>query len=425
MKQSERAQALAILLNLLQKQQPLSQFLQDPNLSPFTKTLCFGFARHYVRLVTIADHLVDKRPKELNIWISLLLGLLQISVLKLPDYAVVQETVALLPAKQSWAKGFVNAILRRFCREQEAIQQQLASDPDFATMHPTWLVKKIQHAWPTEWQTIITANNNHPPLSLRINLSRISREAYCARLDAAQIVYQLIPYTAAGVIIEHACPIQTLPGFAEGDFSVQDGAAQLSGDLLELQPGLRVLDACCAPGGKLCQMLELEPKLICFGLDVDAKRLQRVQANCNRLGLKPQLLTGDATIIEPWWDDQVFDRILIDAPCSATGIIRRHPDIKLLRTAKEIQNISQIQAQILTTLWPLLAPGGILLYATCSIMPEENNQNIAKFLQHHPDADLDNTPQPWAHSTGFGWQILPGEHTMDGFFYAKIRKHIK
>lgn len=421
MKTSERAQALAILLRVLQKHQPLSQLIQDPELSSFTKTLCFGCARYYFRLASIVDSLVEKRPKDLTIWVSLLLGILQISILKLPEYAVVQETVALLPAKQSWAKGFVNAILRRFCREQASIDQTLATHPDFLTMHPPWLVKKMQQAWPEHWQAIITANNIHPPFSLRVNLSHLSRDAYCAQLDEQQISYQLIPHTEAGIILNQAQPVQDLPGFHQGDVSVQDGAAQLAGPLLELQPGLRVLDACCAPGGKLGQLLELEPSLHCSGIDIDSQRLQKVRSNCERLGISPTLIDADATQTG-WWDKQMFDRILLDAPCSATGIIRRHPDIKLLRTLKEIQAITVIQTQILSNLWSLLMPGGILVYATCSIMPEENSHIIKKFLAQHPDAQLDDQCQKWGHATGFGWQILPGEWDMDGFFYAKLKK---
>lgn len=423
MKISERAHALEILFRLLQKHQPLAQNLQDPSVSPFTKTLCFGVARYYYRLEAIAESLVDKRPKALEIWICILMGLLQITVLKLPEYAVVQETVALLPGKQAWAKGFVNAILRRFCREQAAILKKLMPDPEFMSMHPFWFIEKIQKEWPQHFQAILTMNIQHPPMSVRVNLRRISLENYVARLEQAQISYCRIPHTAAGLIIRQPCPVQELPGFLEGELSIQDGAAQLAGPLLDLKPGLRVLDACCAPGGKLSQILELEPELgACIGIDVDAQRLKRVQDNCTRLGLKPSLKQGDATHPKSWWDGQLFDRILLDTPCSATGIIRRHPDIKILRNLSEIQAITKVQTQILTALWPLLTPGGILLYATCSIMPEENSQQIVEFLQQHPDAQIQTTEQAWGHATGHGWQILPGEHKMDGFFYAKIKK---
>lgn len=423
MKLSERAQALKILLDLMQKQIPLTQLLQDPGVTPFTKTLCFGFTRHYYRLVSIANSLVEKRPKDMPVWICLLLGLLQITVLDLPEYAVVQETVALLPPKLSWAKGFINAILRRFCREQATILASVAHDPDYVSMHPAWLADKIQHDWPQHGKAIIKANNMHPPMSLRVNLARITREDYGAKLSKNNLDFAFIAHTPAGIMLNQACPVTDLPGFAEGEISVQDGAAQLAGPLLELKPGLRVLDACCAPGGKLCQMLEMEPELAeCVGVDIDAQRLQRVQANCQRLNLQPSLQAGDACDPQAWWDGRPFDRILIDAPCSATGIIRRHPDIKLLRNLKDIQTITQIQAQILSALWPLLAPGGILVYATCSIMPEENAKIIAHFLAQHANAALQHTPQPWGHATGYGWQILPGEQEMDGFFYAKIVK---
>ena len=424
MKKNERAQALEIIIDLLQKRQALAIPLQDPTLSPFTKTLCFGFARHYYRLDKIAMHLVKKRPKEHQVWICLLLGLLQIIVLHLPEYAVVQETVALLPRKYPWAKGFVNAILRRFCSEQTHILAALASVPEFETMHPEWFIKAMHDAWPQHWQTILHMNNQHPPLSLRVNLQRISFAAYCARLDAMQIAYQPLRYTQAGLMLMQACPVQEIPGFLEGEVSVQDGAAQLAGPLLALQPGLRVLDACCAPGGKLGHILELESELAaCIGLDVDSLRLQRVYDNGRRLGFTCHLQQGDASQPHTWWDGQYFDRILLDAPCSATGIIRRHPDIKLLREREDIVAITKVQANILTALWPLLAPGGVLIYATCSIMPIENSEQIKHFLNYHPDAQLHLSPQPWAHSTDHGWQILPGDHHMDGFFYAKLVKN--
>lgn len=423
MKLSERGQALKILMTVMQKQQPLTHLLQDPAVTPFTKTLCFGYARYYYRLAAIADSLLEKRPKEMNIWVCILLGLLQINVLQLPDYAVVKETVALLPAKQSWAKGFLNAILRRYCREHIAVHTALVNNSAYQTMHPGWLIKKLQKDWPADWQAILEANNIHPPMSLRINLARISREDYCAKLKQNNMTYSLIEDTAGGIMLTEALSVKELPGFAQGEISVQDGAAQLAGSLLELKPGQRVLDACCAPGGKLCQMLEREPQLAtCVGVDIEAQRLQRVQENAQRLGVYPTLYTGDASKPHTWWDGKPFDRILIDAPCSATGIIRRQPDIKILRTLKDIQTMTQTQTQILQALWPLLAHKGILIYVTCSIMPEENAKMIQHFLAHHPDAALQPIPSSWGHDTGFGWQILPGEAGMDGFFYAKIRK---
>lgn len=424
MKSNERAQALDILLHCVQAQQPLSHLLKKPAITPFTKALCFGVTRYYSRLERMADQCVDKRPKDLSVWLCILLGLYQIDEMSLPDYAVVQETVSLLHSiKKSWAKGFVNAILRRFCRERDTLKQGLIDDPSFLYAHPKWLIQKIQHDWPSAWQTILQANNTHPPMSLRINQHRIAPEIYCERLTQHGILHHPIAHTSAGVILEQPCDVEDIPGFSAGDISVQDGAAQLAGLLLDLRPGLRVLDACCAPGGKTGQMLELEPQLdVCIGIDIDAQRLQRVYNNCQRLQVHPKLLQGDASDPTSWWDGKLFDRILLDAPCSATGIIRRHPDIKLLRKKADVEAITHVQKRILEALWPLLKPGGILIYATCSIMPEENELQIARFASQHQDALACTNPQPWGHSTGHGWQILPGEHQMDGFFYAQLSK---
>ena len=416
--------ALDILLQLFEQHTPLTHLLQKPALSPLTKALCFGVARHYTRLDVMAASLVDKRPKDLLVWLCLLMGLYEIDGLSSPDYAVVQETVALLQHhKKTWAKGFVNAILRRFCRDHAKIKSALHNNAVYTSNHPQWLLTKIQHNWPLNWQAIVSANDQHPPMTLRVNQQILSREIYCAELTSMGMEHSLMTYNSAGLVLAQASNVQDIPGFLEGQVSVQDGAAQLAATLLDLQPGLRVLDACCAPGGKTGHILELEPQLLlCLGIDIEPKRLERVQENAHRLHLKPCLQVGDASQPQLWWDGVPFDRILLDAPCSATGIIRRHPDIKHLRTLEDIMAISRVQTQLLEALWPLLAPGGVLVYATCSIMPEENEQQIAHFISTHPDALVDTTPKPWGISTGHGWQILPGEHQMDGFFYSKIQR---
>ncbi len=423
-KPSDRTVALQILLQVIQNHQPLSQLLQQPGISSLTKALCFGVIRHFIRLESVADSLVIKRPKDLSVWCCILLGLFQLDDMNMPDYAVVQETVALLShLHKTWAKGFVNALLRRYCREQGAIQQALATHPEYQYNHPKWLLQTIQQAWPHEWQAILAANDTHPPMALRINLAKITREAYCKQLAAAEIAYTLLPHTVSGILLDTPCAVDQIPGFIEGEISVQDGAAQLAGPLLTLAPGLRVLDACCAPGGKLGQILELETHLsYCLGIDIEAKRLPKVKDNCRRLHLDAAIQVGDASHPKTWWDGVTFDRILIDAPCSATGIIRRHPDIKLLRTPDDIVHITALQKDILNSLWPLLAPNGILVYATCSILPKENEEQIASFIARHPDAIATITPQRWGQFTGHGWQILPGKHAMDGFFYAQITK---
>jgi len=425
LKKNERLQALQILTTVLQDETPLLHLMQaSADLSPLSKELCFGVCRHYYRLQALADCLVNKRPKQMDIWICLLMGLYQLHYLRIPDYAVVKETVGLLtPIKKPWAKGLVNAVLRSYCREQEALLTRLTDNSAFIYGHPDWLVKRIQQAWPQHWQSILQANDIHPPMSLRANRARASAADYLTRLQEAGIDACLHEYSPNGITLTTPCDVYELPGFADGDVSVQDEAAQLATSLLALKPALRLLDACCAPGGKTCHILETQPDLsACVALDIEKSRLARVQDNLNRLSLHATLIQGDALQPKTWWDGMPFDRILLDAPCSATGVIRRHPDIKLLRTEAEITSVIQLQHDLLQALWPLLAPGGIMVYATCSIMPEENEQQVSRFIATQTDCQFLASEQPWGHSTGHGWQILPGEHNMDGFFYSVLRK---
>jgi 16S rRNA (cytosine967-C5)-methyltransferase len=228
---------------------------------------------------------------------------------------------------------------------------------------------------------------------------------------------------STGIVLENACDVKQLPGFADGVVSVQDSAAQLAVVLLDLQPNQRVLDACAAPGGKTCHVLETEPELAhVLALDRDAVRLGRIRENLERLGLTAQLREGDASDPRQWWDGTPYDRILLDAPCSATGVIRRHPDIKLLRKAADIAPLARRQQTLMARLWPLLAPGGMLVYATCSVLKQENELNVEHFLATHGDARERPIAAPWGHAGVCGRQILPGEAGMDGFFYACLVK---
>lgn len=425
MKKNERLQALEILTLLLKDHISLSSQLSPASpLSPMTKALCFGFCRHYFRLEVIADQLMDKRPKDLEVWVAILMGLYQLHYMRQPDYAVVKETVALLEKiKKSWAKGFVNALLRRYCREKEAIITALSQNSAFLFGHPQWFLEKIKLDWPEDWQAILTANDVHPPMTLRVNKQKISVEQYLKALHEAEIQALVHPFIPQSITLSSAMEVQSLPGFDEGWVSVQDSAAQIAAGLLSLKPGLRVLDACCAPGGKTCHILETEPNLSsCVAMDVDLKRLERVKDNLRRLDLKASVVQGDALFPASWWDGQLFDRILLDAPCSATGVIRRHPDIKLLRTPKDIFEITQIQKQMLHALWPLLAPGGLMLYATCSVIQAENQLQIDEFLASNPDCEAILGEMPWGKATGHGRQILPGDEGMDGFFYSLLKK---
>ncbi len=427
MKKNERLQALNILTKLLEHKTPLLQLMQtNTELSPLTKELCFGVCRHYYRLAALADCLVTKRPKQIDVWMCLLMGLYQLHYLRIPDYAVVKETVALLiPLKKSWAKGLVNAILRTYCREQDALLTRLNNNSAFIYGHPEWLIKRIKHAWPNDYHDILIANDIHPPMTLRVNSAQSTTASYLQRLTDAGITAQPLTYSADGITLTTPCDVYELPDFSQGAISVQDEAAQLAASLLALKPGLRVLDACCAPGGKTCHILEQEPQLSdCVALDIEQSRLARVRDNLQRLHLQATLIQGDALKPQTWWDHRLFDRILLDAPCSATGVIRRHSDIKLLRTNDDITAITQIQQHLLHALWPLLAPGGFMVYATCSIMPEENELQIARFINTQPDCSVMNNVLPWAINTGHGSQILPGKNNMDGFFYSVLQKAV-
>lgn len=421
MKTNERLQAFQSLMPLLKDKVSLSSQTIP---SPMAKALCFGFCRQYFRLEVIASKLLDKRPKDLEVWVLILMGLYQLHYMRQPDYAVVKETVALLEKiKKSWAKGLVNAILRRFCREKEDILASLSNNEAFVYGHPLWLLKRLKADWPKDWQAIALANDEHPPMTLRVNAQKISTSAYLEALSQAGIDALAHPLVPQSITLSTATDVQNLPGFQDGWFFVQDSAAQLAAGLLSLEPGLSVLDACCAPGGKTCHILELEPKLSsCVAVDVDAKRLVRVKENLQRLGLKATVVQGDALNPSSWWNGALFDRILLDAPCSASGVIRRHPDIKLLRTLDEVIEITKIQKAMLETLWPLLVPGGLMVYATCSIIPAENEVQIQAFLKSHADCELSLGQMPWGRDTGVGLQILPGEQGMDGFFYSVLKK---
>jgi 16S rRNA (cytosine967-C5)-methyltransferase len=422
LKPDERKLARDALLEIITEHRSLSHL--KTTLTPFAQSLCFGVCRQYIRLDTLAKHLLKKPPKKQIIWVTLLLGLYQLRELNRPEYATVHETVALLDTpKTAWAKPLVNAVLRRYCREKEALNTELQHNPLYHTSYPRWLLKRIQKAWPNHWEDLIESSNMHPPMSLRVNARHTTTHAYQAQLQHDHITATPIPYTQQGLVLSTPTDVHTLPGFKAGDVSVQDGAAQLAVSLLALKPGLRLLDACAAPGGKTCHILETEPKLAaCIALDSDSRRQKRTQENLTRLGLQAQVMTGNAEKPDTWWDGQPFDRILLDAPCSATGVIRRHPDIKLLRTPEDITAIVKLQALMLEALWPLLTPGGLLVYATCSILPEENEEQIARFMKLHADCMLPDEPAPFGHPTGHGLQILPGEHTMDGFFYSVLRK---
>ncbi len=424
MKKNDRQQALRALAVLHDEQIPLSQTIQaQAEISPLTKELCYGVCRHYIRLEAIADILVPKKPKDTQVWICLLMGLYELHYLRTPDYAVVQETVALLDKnKKSWAKGLVNAVLRRFCREQEAIITQVSANIAVQQAHPQWFVDRVHSDWPEAWETILAANNERAPMSLRVNRLQQSREEYLKLLTAQGISAEELKHSIDGIALSTPCDVYDLPGFKTGAVSVQDEAAQFAVHLLDVQDNQRILDLCCAPGGKTGHILEQGKSITCIAVDIDEKRLSRVRDNLKRLNLQAELIADDALNVKRWWDGQLFDRILLDAPCSALGVIRRHPDIKLLRRAADVAQIASLQCELLKTSWSLLKPGGKLLYVTCSVLKEENDQQIAHFLKLNADA-INITPQQTAgRMTPYGWQLLPGDFNQDGFFYSLLQK---
>lgn len=426
----DRLKAVQLLTQLLKSNVSLSQaFGGEDTVSPLAKAICFGVCRHYYRLQAIAQHLMPKRQKSPVVWVVLLVGLYQLLYLEKPSYAAVKETVDVLDRLHlAWAKGFVNAMLRTFCRSRDTILAELAElnsagHDAYLYGHPAWLLKAIKKDWPLHWEAIAAANDRHPPMSLRVNLSKISRDEYLKKLQNAGFAAQVQTFSNAGINLQNACSVHELPDFSLGEVSLQDEAAQLAASLLQLKPGLSVLDACAAPGGKTCHILESEPNLKeCVALDISESRLARVQENLTRLGLRATLKQGDAATPANWWDGQLFDRILLDAPCSALGVIRRHPDIKLLRTPQEIEQVILTQRALLHSLWPLLRPGGIMVYATCSIIGRENEQQMARFIDENPECALVVSDYSWGHFTGHGWQILPGESDCDGFFYSVLLK---
>ncbi|MEB0222761.1 16S rRNA (cytosine(967)-C(5))-methyltransferase RsmB [Pseudomonas sp. 10S4] len=423
------AKALAAVLNgkaSLNSSLPTQMDKVEDRDRGFTQDLAFGTARWQPRLSALAAKLLQKpfKAADADVEALLLVGLYQLLYTRVPAHAAIGETVGCADKlKKPWAKALLNAVLRRAQRESEALLAELEHDPVVRTAHPRWLQKSLKAFWPQQWEAICAANNAHPPMILRVNRRHQTRDAYLGLLSDVGIAASPCVYSRDGIILEAATDVRSLPGFAEGWISVQDEAAQLAADLLDLAPDQRVLDACCAPGGKTCHILEAEPALAgVVAVDLEAKRLVRVRENLARLGLSAELIAADGRDTATWWDGKPFQRILLDAPCSATGVIRRHPDIKLTRQPDDIAALAVLQGELLDAMWITLEVGGILLYATCSTLPTENTEVIEAFLARTPGArELDlaitaGIKQP------HGRQLLVQEGGHDGFYYAKLIK---
>jgi 16S rRNA (cytosine967-C5)-methyltransferase len=365
------------------------------------------------------------KAKDSDVHALLCVGLYQLIAMRVPPYAAVTETVnAAKKIKGAWAGGLANAVLRKYLRESGRLETIIQSDDEARYAHPQWWIDAMKRSYPAQWQAILAENNIHPPFSIRVNQRRASRSAYVTRLQTdPHITPHMITATQQGLMIDPPVPAEELPGFADGDVFIQDGAAQLAAELLALQAGQRVLDACAAPGGKLTHILEIAPDLAeVVAVEQSPARLAMVKENLKRLHLSATCIASDVTAVGQWWNGQLFDRILVDAPCSASGVVRRHPDIKLLRGPTDIPRLAAAQTRLLQTLWPLLKQDGLLLYVTCSVFPEENSHVIQSFLSAEPRAIEEKILAAWGMPCDIGRQILPGMDGMDGFYYVKLRK---
>ncbi|HGK7508396.1 16S rRNA (cytosine(967)-C(5))-methyltransferase RsmB [Kluyvera cryocrescens] len=382
--------------------------------------LCFGVLRSLSQLEWMIKQLME-RPmtgKQRTVHYLIMVGLYQLLHTRIPAHAALAETVeGAVVIKRPQLKGLINGVLRQFQRRQEELLAEF-SQSELRFLHPSWLVKRIQNAYPQQWESILEANNQRPPMWLRVNRNHHTRDSWLALLAEAGLTGLAHTDYPDAVRLETPTSVLALPGFEQGWVTVQDASAQGCVRYLQPQNGEQILDLCCAPGGKTTHILEVAPEANVMAVDVDEKRLSRVYDNLKRLGMKATVKQGDGRYPQQWCGEQQFDRILLDAPCSATGVIRRHPDIKWLRRDRDIAELAQLQSEILDATWAHLKPGGTLVYATCSILPEENQQQIAAFLARMPNAVLSETgtaEQP-------GLQNLPGAEEGDGFFYAKLIK---
>jgi 16S rRNA (cytosine967-C5)-methyltransferase len=393
--------------------------------------ICYGVLRYLPELEHDVRALMQKplTGKQRVFHFLLLVGVYQIKYMRIPDHAAVSETVAATGAlKNRQMKALINGVLRNFVRamENKALNKEEILPNSVEYNHPSWFIKKVQKAYPVKWQKILEANQQKPPMWLRVNQQHHTSVEYQNLLTTAAIDIKTIEPLSHAIELTRPTDVTKLPGFDQGWISIQDGAAQQAARLLNCQPGDVVLDCCAAPGGKTCHILEQTSDIASMtAIDVEAGRLVRVEENLARLGLKAKVIAADAAHSKAWWNGQQFDRILLDAPCSGTGVIRRHPDIKWLRKASDIEALVTLQQQILKETWSLLKPGGTLLYATCSILPQENSNQISYFLKNNTDAVLLSIDDNDNSETEFiGWQLLPGENNMDGFYYAKLLKTI-
>jgi 16S rRNA (cytosine967-C5)-methyltransferase len=404
-----------VLAAVLEQGRSLDRALQtlppDARIRAAVMDLSYGVLRRLGLLDFLLGQLLDRPLTDPDIRYLLLVGLYELLAGRTPPYAAVNEAVSAAPRR---AAGLVNAVLRNFLRRRDALLQSAQTDPVARWNHPAWWIARLKQEYPDDWQAILDAANRHPPMTLRVNRRRVGVQDYRERLSQLGLAAEQIGECA--LTLEQPVPVSELPGFDEGLVSVQDLGAQYAAALLDCRDGMRVLDACAAPGGKTTHLLERH-SLDLTALDLAPERLQRVRENLERLGLTARLMAADAAAPSDWWDGRPYDRILLDAPCTASGVVRRHPDGKWLKRADDATALALRQGQMLEALWPLLRPGGKLLYATCSLFGAENRGVVRTFLEHHPEA----AEEPLDLAGGRHGQLLPDSHH-DGFFYARLVK---
>jgi 16S rRNA (cytosine967-C5)-methyltransferase len=422
------AQALADIalrgMSLREAMEQKAPRLRDPRDRALLMALLSDGSRWWLRFDAALDRLLDKplRRKEPEVHALLVLGLVQLEVLQLQDYAAVAATVEAARAlNRPRLAGLVNAILRRWQREREALLAALDAEPQTRYAMPFWLAKTIAADWPAQQAAVLADSNREPPLMLRANRRRVTRDALLEQLHAEGYQADPHPWLADGIVLPQSSDVTRMPGFHQGLFAVQDGAAQVAADIADVRDGQRVLDACAAPGGKACHLLE-RADMALTALEFDATRATRIRQNLDRLGLQADVRVGDAGNPSGWWDGKPFDRILIDAPCSATGVLRRRPDVRLHRRASDIDALVAQQQRILAALWPLVAPGGRLVYITCSLLRSENEAVVDGFFAGRDDARAVPLTLPAGQAAATGWQILPGDGDLDGMYYAVFER---
>ncbi|ADZ89319.1 16S rRNA (cytosine(967)-C(5))-methyltransferase RsmB [Marinomonas mediterranea] len=436
---SAREAAVEVITQVLLQQGSLSTQLSkiqgkvDFDHHALLKEFCFGVCRHFPTLNSIALSLLAKpfEERDYDVYSTLLLGLYQLQHMSTPDHAAINESVELCRTlKKDWATKLINAVLRRYQRDSEEIISEISSQPSVAFNLPKWLVKRIKKNWPDSFESIVEASNERPPMCIRVNLDKVSRETYKSWLDEEGIVSRETLSIDSGLYIENPVPVFVLPKFESGFVSIQDEAAQLSARIINPQQGERVLDACAAPGGKTGHLLEAMPNQELTAIELEPWRLERIEDNLTRLGYQAELIVSDAGDLNNWWDKTAFNKVLLDAPCSATGVIRRNPDIKINRKPADISELVEIQSTLLDNVWQVVEEGGYLLYATCSIMPEENSEQVDRFLARTSNAlevPLNTINSGFAMNisnakTDHGIQLLPKRDGHDGFYYCLFQK---